>query len=278
MRTRLLVLAAFACVFPAVPLSSGANCLICFSNEFCGVTGGPGFVRCTVRCQEGSCGCSAGGGFCAYTGSLKGSTHLAKAPNALFAPTCTTAPRQRDESCSVVAPWQPIAELQQLQVPIAQKTSATSFGCRSRVFPNGDVATDCGHSNAIEPDSYDVIRIRTDRGMLLDMAEIEPNLALAIRFLLRASNDTGFDPSTGMVVVGVLGASQVRALILGEHGQQSETPRARRSARFAVEFKRNGEHTTLRLTPGDGQSARGALMQLKLDRDGWYTIARWQPE
>jgi hypothetical protein len=146
------------------------------------------------------------------------------------------------------------------------------------VFPNGDVATDCGHSNAIEPDSYDVIRIRTDRGMLLDMAEIEPNLALAIRFLLRASNDTGFDPSTGMVVVGVLGASQVRALILGEHGQQSETPRARRSARFAVEFKRNGEHTTLRLTPGDGQSARGALMQLKLDRDGWYTIARWQPE
>jgi len=119
----------------------------------------------------------------------------------------------------------------------------------------------------------DTIRVRADQATLLDIAEVAPNVALALRFMT-SDLAAGLETSVAEVVVVAMSTSQVRARIVGETpaSTQREGPRAR----FAVRLTPVRDRFLLTFLPRDERSRYGATIELAPDGEGTYRVARWQ--
>ena len=133
-----------------------------------------------------------------------------------------------------------------------------------------ELIADC---RAIETNCEPLIRIQMDRQTLLDLAAYEPNLAIALHFLIHAGGAIGVETSTGQIVVPAYTAAQARAAINGE----TVAARSQPWARFRVQFMQGADHFTLRLLPLDARSIGGARLRLDPADDGSYRIAGWHP-
>jgi hypothetical protein len=118
----------------------------------------------------------------------------------------------------------------------------------------------------------DTIRVRADQATLLDIAEVEPNVALALRFL---TDDlaTGLEKSVAEIVVVALSPSQVRARIVGE--APAPMPGAGPIVRYTVRLTPVRDRFLLTFLPRDARS-RGAMIELEPDGESTYRVGRWR--
>lgn len=268
-------------IFAAAPSQA---CVICFSNEYCGASGGFGYTRCTVSCSGGEgCACFPSGGLCQYA-QLNNpfADHLAALACADSDPAKTFAnwdDQVREHQLGLKTAHLVLAsstvQKNQLAPPLK---SSSNFGCRSRVAPNGDVETECASSENFAAQSQRV-KITVDRSTLLAIAEIEPNLAHAIYRFQRFTDDSGIEPLASEAVVGSLTPLEVRSVINGE--SLGSGKRSVQSVRFRIEFAAASDPRgsyVVRFTPADRLSVRGASLQLELAPDGRHKVRSWQPE
>jgi hypothetical protein len=118
----------------------------------------------------------------------------------------------------------------------------------------------------------DTIRIRADQATLLDIAEVEPNVALALRFLT-ADLAAGLEKSIAEIVVVALSPSQVRARIVGD--APAAMPGAGPTVRYTVRLTPVRDRFLLTFLPRDARS-RGAMIELEPDGESTYRVGRWR--
>jgi hypothetical protein len=265
---------------------SAFACVQCYAQNVCGPAAGAGWLRCSIGCGSAFCACVPSGLRCSV--------------GAMRSAGITLASVDHEDACRSRANaefdgWTSGLLMRQATFDMAGEKGTdqakTGFvkvadgskvpSCRMARSAAGDSVVRCGP----EPTGDRVVQaMRGDVGVLIQVAEVDPDAALAVVHLQRSDSIDLADLDGGMIVVPALGRSRVMEILtLPPEALGNKMDPASASTKFRISFEWSGRSKavfTVRLAADDPSRLQGGIAleyHQVAAAPGHYTLRRWVP-
>lgn len=275
--------------FSLVPAASA--CVECYAGNICGPAAGFGFLRCTIGCGTAFCACVPSGPRCSVGTAAGGGPALASNDRESAVQIC--APTQNgevhDAQQSMAGRWvmlqmsdeQPAHRSGSGFVQVADTGKQPS--CRMGRPATGDAVVRCGPP----PTGERMIQaMRGDVGTLIQVAEVDPQAALAAFHLHRSDAVELSHLDGGMIVVPALSRDQTMQALTRPPGAPGERldKDVTTSTKFRISIEWSGPRRavlTVRLASDDPARLQGGVAlehhQVAGAVAGHYALRGWVP-